>query len=332
LVKARGVVREIMGDVARGLDPAAQRKQARLRAHEALSLDTLLSDWQALHLTNKSPSYAAAAVRALRHAFPRYLDLPATALDRVAIVKALDAMARRDSVAMAGRTVAYGKACFGWAIKRDTLTVNPFVNLPVARIERRERVLSDDELGAVWRTTDGIGPFNGIVRMLILTGQRCSEVAGMTWGELSSDLATWTIPGTRTKNNATHIVPLPTPAKELVHKVPRFGELVFPGLRGVFNNWSKAKADLDAKSGVTNWRLHDFRRTVATGLQRLGVRLEVTEAILNHVSGTRGGIAGVYQRHDWAEEKRAALEAWGKHVMAIIEGREAAGNVVALRA
>ncbi len=116
-------------------------------------------------------------------------------------------------------------------------------------------------------------------------------------------------------------------------------ELVFPGLRGLlrqaqdrpFNGFSKAKAALDKHSGVTNWRLHDLRRTAATGLQRLGVRLEVTEQILNHVSGSRAGIIGVYQRHDFASEKRAALEAWGAHVMRIAEGREE-GNVVALRA
>jgi integrase len=114
--------------------------------------------------------------------------------------------------------------------------------------------------------------------------------------------------------------------------LPRFGELVFPGLRGSFNGWGKAKAALDKRSGVTNWRLHDLRRTAATGLQRLGVRLEVTEQILNHVSGSRAGIVGVYQRHDFAVEKRAALEAWGEHVMAIVNGRTAGGNVVALRA
>jgi integrase len=118
----------------------------------------------------------------------------------------------------------------------------------------------------------------------------------------------------------------------LLREAPRFGELVFPGLRGPFNGWSKAKAALDAKSAVTNWRLHDLRRTMATGLQRLGVRLEVTEQVLNHVSGSRGGIVGVYQRHDFVLEKRAALEAWGSHVEAIVEGRTLDGNVISLRA
>jgi integrase len=118
------------------------------------------------------------------------------------------------------------------------------------------------------------------------------------------------------KNGNTHVVPLSQPAQELLRNAPRIGELVF-GFRRPFNGWSAAKVALDAKSGVTDWRLHDIRRTVATGLQRLGVRLEVTEQVLNHVSGSRAGIVGVYQRHDFAQEKRAALEAWGRHVMAI---------------
>jgi integrase len=176
--------------------------------------------------------------------------------------------------------------------------------------------------------TDGPGPFNGIVRLLILTGQRREEVAGMTWAELSGDFSTWTIPASRAKNGATHIVPLSAQAQDLLRNVPRFGELVL----GPFNSWAKAKAALDVKSRVTEWRLHDLRRTAATGLQRLGVRLEVTEQVLNHVSGSRAGIVGVYQRHDFANEKRAALEAWGSHVEAIVEGRTPESNVLKLHA
>ena len=329
LAKARKAACGIMGDVAKGIDPAAERKNAKAR--EALTLAALLSDWQALHLASKRPRYAAEAVRAVRNAFPRYLDLPAADLGRATIVKTLDAMARKGSAAMAARTAAYGKAAYGWAVKRGAIPANPFVNLPVASPARRERVLSDDELAAIWRATDGPGPFNGIVRMLILTGQRREEVAGMTWAELSDDLSTWIIPASRAKNGATHIVPVSAPAQDLLRNVPRFVELAFPGLRGTFNGFSKAKAALDARSGVTDWRLHDLRRTAATGLQRLGVRLEVTEQVLNHVSGSRAGIVGVYQRHDFAVEKRAALDAWGAHVLALVEGRAAMGNVVTLR-
>jgi integrase len=330
LATARDAVRSIMGDVAKGIDLATERKKAK--AQESLTLSALLSDWQTLHLASKRPSYAAEAVRALRNAFPRCLVLPAANLSRPTVVKTLDSMARNGRSAMASRTAAYGKAAYGWAVKRGTVSENPFANLPVVATERRERVLTDDELAAVWCATRFPGPFNGIVRVLMLTGQRRDEVAGMTWAELSDDLSTWTIPASRAKNGATHIVPLNAAAQDLLRSLPRVNELVFPGLRGPFNGWSKAKTDLDERSGVTNWRLHDLRRTMATGLQRLGVRLEVTEQVLNHVSGSRAGIVGVYQRHDFASEKRAALEAWGNHVQAIAEGRLAGNNVIAMRA
>ena len=219
--------------------------------------------------------------------------------------------------------------------------------MPVAKsIAKRERVLSDDEIGEVWRAAVS-APYGTIIRLLILTGQRRGEVAGMTWGELSDDLSTWTIPGERTKNGAVHMVPLSEPARALLRgilpgdiketKRVASDALVLPGAASTpFSGWSKAKAALDRAvadargASLAPWSVHDLRRTVATGLQRLGVRLEVTEAVLNHISGSRAGIAGVYQRHDWATEKRAALDAWAAHVLAAAEGRSATGNVVTL--
>src|SRR6202041_851877 len=111
-----------------------------------------------------------------------------------------------------------------------------------------------------------------------------------------------------------HVVPLSVPVQALLRGVARQEgrDLVFPGLRGPFSGVGKAKAQLDKASGVADWRLHDLRRTMATGLQRLGVRLEVTEAVLNHVSGSRAGIVGVYQKYSWEAEKRAALVAWSR--------------------
>jgi integrase len=335
LAKARDATRAIMGKVAQGIDPAAERKDAaaevrRKAAHDALTLASLIEEWRVLHLASKRPAYAAEAVRALQNAFGRHLDLPAAELDRAMIVKALDSMARQGRGAMASRTAAYGSAVYRWATKRGALVANPFINLPVAPTARRDRVLSDDELAAICRATDRDRVFDKIVRVLILTGQRREEVGGMEWSELSSDLSLWTIPASRAKNGSVHMVPLSVPARELLINLPRLGDFVFPGLRGVFNGWSKSKASLDARSGVTEWRLHDLRRTMATGLQRLGVRLEVTEAVLNHVSGSRAGIVGIYQRHDFASEKRAALEGWAEHVMGVIEGRASVSNVVAL--
>jgi integrase len=224
-------------------------------------------------------------------------------------------------------------------MEKDLLPENPFEGLRLDPVPSRDRVLSDDELAAVWRATDGSGPYDAIIRMLILTGQRRDEVAAMTWNEISPDLLTWTIPAIRAKNSEMHIVPLSPQAQGILGATTRFkwrrerGELevVFPGRVGSFSGFSKAKAVLDEASGVKNWRVHDLRRTVATNLQKLGMRLEVTEAVLNHVSGSRAGIVGIYQRHSWANEKRAALAAWGVHVEAIVNGHEADGNVTVLR-
>ena len=184
----------------------------------------------------------------------------------------------------------------------------------------------------------------------------------MSWAEISTDLTTWMMPGERTKNGVPHVVPLSGSARDLLRRMlpenateadravaerRASGALAFPGLLGSpFAGWSQAKTALDksivdarAKAAAQScttpsllrpWSVHDLRRTVATGLQRLGIRLEVTEAVLNHISGTRAGIAGVYQRHDWAAEKRAALDAWAAQVLAAVEGRTASPNVVTL--
>jgi integrase len=343
LVQARDSVKKIMGAAADGRDPASERKEKALAAkrkaaHDALTLDALVEDWVALHLSKKRPSYAAEAPRAIRKAFAKLLDLPAAGITRTQAVHAHDALVKKGSPVMAARAAEYARTAYAWAVKPGTLTANPFAALPTTPTTKRERVLKDDELCAVWKATSGPSVYNSIVRMLILTGQRREEVAGMRWGEISQDGATWTIPAARAKNGKTHIVPLSVQARVIVKKQPRRNDttLVFPGgfadrpLRG----FSWPKDALDKASGVTDWRLHDLRRTAATGLQKLGVRLEVTEAVLNHVSGSRGGIVGVYQRHDWAAEKKAALQSWADRVQAIVEGRtiDGASNVVAIRA
>jgi integrase len=359
LFKAREAAAALMGDVAKGRNPAAERKEAAAaewakRVRGRLTLAVLFQDWARLHLIHRRPRYAAEAVRALRHGFAKHLDRPAEDLDRAAVVHALDSLSRprkekgkgkssiRHGTAIAGRTAAYGRACFAWAIKRGTVPSNPFAELPMpSSITKRERVLSDEEAGAIWRAAgEAPLPFGAIVQLLMLTGQRREEVAGMTWAELSEDLATWTVPATRTKNGTPHLVPLSKPASKILQDLRSDGPvegadqrvklaLVFPGERGTpFSGWSKAKSALDTASGVSGWWLHDLRRTLATGLQRLGVRLEVTEAVLNHLSGSRAGVVGIYQRHDWAEEKRAALDAWSAHLLAAAKGRLPAGKVL----
>ncbi len=364
LSAAREAVQAIMGEVAKGCDPAADRKAAATaakmkEAEAAFTLRRLVDDWERLHLEDRKDRYRHEATRALSVAFARHLDRPAAELTRKAVVQVLDGLPR----AMAARTAAYGRASFAWAIKRGSVESSPFVQLPTVPTERRDRVLTDAELREVWIAADPATVFGAVVRTLLLTGQRREEVGGMSWDEISPDHATWTIPPARAKNGEAHGVPLAPAVRELLQARPRHAksDAVFWGrirkangedqVPGPFNGWSKSKERLDAvilknrqdisKNGgidpdtvlpMPEWRLHDLRRTMATGMQRLGVRLEVTEAVLNHISGSRGGIVGIYQRHNYFNEKRAALEAWANHVLMIVKDQKSAINVVSMKA
>jgi integrase len=180
------------------------------------------------------------------------------------------------------------------------------------------------ELGNIWRAADRIGgPHAALVKLLILTGQRRGEVGGMTWGEFNMDAKLWRLPKERTKNGKPHDVPLSKPALEILGRLPRLGNFVitFTGTAPV-NSFAKTKARLDAllPLGTPAWRLHDLRRTVASGLAQLGVNLPVIEKVLNHSSGSFAGIVGVYQHHSFTDEKRLALDAWAAHVMALTAG------------
>jgi integrase len=196
-------------------------------------------------------------------------------------------------------------------------------------------VLDDKELRKVWLAADGLGhPYTGIVKLLILTGQRRSEISGLRWSEIDTDERVLHLPAARTKNGLAHDVPLSAPAQAIIADLPRIvdADPVFTVKRQPVTGFSKAKERLDSASGVTDWTLHDIRRTVASGLQRLGVRLEVTEAVLNHRSGSTAGIVGVYQRHDYADEKRTALEAWANHIDGLVSGKLAHNKVVHMTA
>ena len=258
----------ILGDVAKGRDPAAERKQTAREAKEkaeadALTLGALIDKWEAGHLAGRRPGYATEATRALRFAFKKHLASPAAGLTPKAVKTILNATVDDGKKATARLTGAYGRACYGWAISKDLLAENPFAGIKLSAVASRERVLSENELKAIWGATKGPGAYNAIVRMSILTGQRREEVAGMTWDEIASDLSTWTIPANRAKNGLAHIVPLSLPAQAIIKSAHRMAnddadkpEFVFQGRAAAFNGFSKAKLTLDEDSGVKNWRLH----------------------------------------------------------------------------
>ena len=250
LAAAREATKAILGDVAKGRDPAAERKEAGLKAkREALTLDGLIEQWAALHLSGKRANYSAAAVSALRRTFARRLEAPAADLDRAAAVRALDDLAKNGKVQMAASTARYGGALYGWAKRRGIVAVNPFEGVPIAPLTRRDRVLSDEEIRLIWGATEEPGTFNAIVRALLLTGQRREEVTGLTWAEIDETLSGWTLPAVRSKNGKPHFIPLSEQMRALLRAQPRREgtDLVFPGERGVFSGWSKSKDRLDQR-------------------------------------------------------------------------------------
>jgi integrase len=176
-------------------------------------------------------------------------------------------------------------------------------------------------------------PYNQIVRLLICTAARRDEVGGMKWSELNLDRKVWSIPGARRKRGIAHEVPLNDLATEILQSLPRFtsDHWVFPARSGSghFWGWSKGKAKLDALSGVKGATIHDIRRSVATKLQGLGVQLQTVEEILGHVSGSRAGIVGTYQRYRFEPEKRAALELWSRYLTNLLDPTDA-DNIVQL--
>ena len=210
---------------------------------------------------------------------------------------------------------------FNWALECDIVETSPCAGVRRPSAERaRERVLDDDELRRVWHGAVALGfPWGSITQLLILTGQRRDEVAMMRWSEVDLGKRLWTLPSERVKNGKVHTVPLSDAAKAMLASIPRAGDYVFASPSGGHPSHSHGKILLDKAVGdVAPWRFHDLRRTVASGLARLGVNLPVIEKILNHTSGSFAGVVGVYQRHDFAAEKRAALELWAQHVDGLV--------------
>lgn len=360
--KAREAARIRLGRLAAGFDPKAEREArkaedeqkrqdaARAKTEAAFTMEKLIEDWAKLHLASRRPRYAAEAERALRVTFATHLKKSARSLDHEAVTAALDAMASEGKTAMAGRTMAYGRACFGWAVKRRRLAVNPFAGLPVIEGANpaRDRVLTDLEVGEIWRAADGLGqPFGPITRLLLLTAQRREEVAAMRWSELSADGVTWTLPNRRAKNGRAHVIHLSEPARAVLASMPRITgqDLIFTTTgKTAPSGFSRAKLALDTamvegriKAGASEeqaagdgWRFHDFRRTAVTWMAGAGFPPHVADKVLNHVSGTISGVAAVYQQQEFLAERKAALEAWAAHVVACGEGKAAGAKVASL--
>ena len=324
---ARNQARSVLARVHLGSDPQAEKAERRARA--SITTGAMAERYLAEHAVKRlKPRSYLEVERHLKKHWAVFARIPIGDVTRSDVAAQLGRITTASGPFASNRARAALSAFFSWAIGEGLADATPVTGTNKATAEiSRDRVLTDSELAAIWREA-GIGDYAAIVRLLILTGQRREEVGGMLWSEIdatggaSAVGAVWHIGAGRTKNGLPHDVPLEKAALAVLGGIERRAgrDLVFGTGEGPYQGWSRAKGALDGRIAAAlrmppaPWRLHDIRRTVATRLADLGVLPHVVEAVLNHVSGHKAGIAGVYNRASYANEKRHALDMWNEHV------------------
>ena len=242
-------------------------------------------------------------------------------IKRADVVKACDVIHKSAPVS-ANRALAHLKHLMGWCVERGMIEANPIAGMkPLSKERSRERVLTDDELSALWTTCDAEGyPFGDCMKLLILSGQRRAEVAGMRWSEFDLEKRLWTLPSLRAKNGRQHTVPITDAMLDVLRRAPRFlgSDFVFTTTgKSPVSGFGRLKDRLDKAlpEGTEPWIIHDLRRTMSTNMAMLGVPQPVTEALLNHKTGVVSGVAAIYNVYSYADEKREALGSWSQHVL-----------------
>ena len=318
LAIARIAAQRVLADRNEGKDPAREKREHRTK----IVTDTFEDVVREYRLRHVDPLRSAYEINRIidRELLSRWKTKSIHDIGRRDILAGLDEIVARGSPAAANYTFTVLRAMFNWAIGRGILEKSPCTGLSKPTLENsRSRILSDDELREVIFAARGTPrPYGAIVELLALLGQRRSEVAEMTWQEVDIEKKIWTIPVNRAKNSRSHFVHLAPRAVEIIQAQPKVSELVFPTPSGKpFMEYSKAKAQLDKDSGVTEWVLHDLRRTVVSGMASLGIAPHVADKVLNHQSGTISGIAAVYQRHEFLIERLAAMNLWDSHLSSL---------------
>jgi integrase len=347
LAKARAKAREARNAIGQGIDPAAAKRDAKAaravaarQAEASLEpapvaadlVETIAAEFIERHAKPNTRDWRETERLLQRNVVPHWRGRRLSQITKADIHAILDLMIDRGAAVGANRVFAQLRKMCGWAVSRGLIERNPCDGITRPSSEtKRDRVLNDDELAQVWRGCEAISfPFGPLTQLLILTGQRRGEVAGMSYSELDLDGASWTIPAARVKNKRQHEVPLSPQAVALLRGTPRIvgSNFVFSTTGNTApSGFSNSKEHLDrvlltlAPQPLEPWTIHDLRRSVASGMARIGVALHVIEKVLNHVSGSFGGIVGVYQRHSYEAEMRAALDAWAEHMASIVRNQ-----------
>jgi integrase len=366
---ARAKAVEILNQVGEGVDPAAEKRSLRRDLVPAFeTFETVLADYfDRYALKNMAPSTYAETKRQIeRDVLPEWRDMPLREIKKRHILDLIGKIAAAGKGVTANRTFSRLRAFFNWAISQDRLQESPARGiLPPAKEQARDRALSNDEIRWFWSGCDEIGwPFGPIARLLLLTAQRRDEVGKMSWPEIDLARGVWVIPAARAKNSKAHEVHLSAGAIAILKSLPAHRGLAFTVTgEAAVSGFSRAKDRIDAAmvrlrrrelglpedddamrrhlkiSGrkplpveIPHWTLHDLRRTAVTKMaEELKIAPHIVDKILNHASGTIRGVAAVYNRAQYLDERRAALEAWSNWIVALTSPTKKKTNVVGLR-
>lgn len=341
---AREEARRLLGDIADGGDPQGTKELERAARIEPTDDDTVRAALDAFANRYLIKLKSAADVRRVldKEVLPAWGARPLGRIAKRDVIELLDRIVDRGAPVQANRVLAHVRKFFNWCVSRDMLSHSPCVGVKApSEEEDRDRVLTADELRLIWAAADALPyPFGPFEKLLLLTAQRLREVAGMTWAEVDLDAATWEIPKERAKNGQAHMVPLSPAALAVLRGIPQTSAFVFSTTgKSPISGFSKAKDTLDAKvlelmrkaagergedpetvKPLPRWVFHDFRRTATTYMGQLGVPPHVADKILNHVQGTIKGVAAVYNRFQYLDERRHALDAWAARLDRIVNG------------
>jgi integrase len=335
---ARKAASSALHRLADGIDPG-EEKRLRRNAPKALADDFTSVAHEYLERQVKrntaASTYRETARIMEQDVIPEWGKRSIGSILRRDVSALIDKKAASGAEIQANRILARLRTLFGWAVEKDRISANPCDGLrPPTKEKSRDRVLSEEEMRTFWLAADELGwPFGPLFKLLLLTAQRRDEVATMGWSEINLDTGVWSIPREKAKNDQGHDVQLSVEAQAIIDALPRIaGPYVFStNGKTPVSGFSRAKERLDtsmldalreasAEAALEPWILHDLRRTATTGMAGLRILPHVVDRILNHTSGTIRGVARVYNRFEYGEERRAALEAWGRRVDTIVTG------------
>jgi integrase len=328
VIRAHKTATELYAKIMLGQNPFAEMAEAKARNAETFG--ACVATYLERRQSELRPKSFAGVRRHLSVNLAALSGMSIATIDRRAIAAQLSKIATTAPV-QANRTLTSVHAFFAWCIGEGLVENNPATGCNKAvESDARDRHLCNDEIRALWLALPD-GDYGDILKLLLLTGQRQREIADLMWNEIDFEQGVIELPADRTKNGRSHIIPMSNSVRAILtrpHNPDR--ELVFGvACKGGFSSWGKAKARLDAKLNFEPWVVHDLRRTCATGMAELGVQPHVIEAVLNHISGHKGGVAGVYNRATYEGEKSRALALWANHIEAIVSGR--ASKVVPMK-